>query len=101
MIIRVLPEAHRELRDAVAYYERQQAGLGARLWGEVDDIVLWIQSHPEVAQLRAGGYRRVNLRVFPYFIAYSIRGAVIWVLAIGHTHRRPDYWGERNKRAGS
>ena len=42
-----------------------------------------------------GGYRRVNLRVFPYFVAYVSSGDTIWVLAIGHVRRRPEYWIKR------
>ncbi len=95
MIIRVVPEARLELQDAAAYYEKLQAGLGRRLWHEADEHILWVAQNPEVPRLRAGGYRRVNLRVFPYYIAYIIRGEVLWILAIAHTHRRPNYWIER------
>jgi hypothetical protein len=42
MTIEVLSEARFELRDAVAYYEKQQRGLGKRLWIEVDRHVMWI-----------------------------------------------------------
>ncbi len=95
MTIHVVPEARLELRDAADYYEQQQAGLGHRLWQETDEHVMWIAQHPEVPRLRPGGYRRVNLRVFPYYIAYSIRRDVLWILAIAHSHRRPNYWIER------
>mgnify|MGYP001179656510 FL=1 len=80
-----------ELLGAVEYYEREQKGLGRRLWDELAEHLAWIAQHPEVAKLRAGGYRRVNLRVFPYFVAYVSRGDTVWVLAIGHVRRRPEY----------
>ena len=70
MIIRLVPEARIELRDAADYYEQQQAGLGRRLWQEV----------------------------FPYYIAYIVRGDVLWILAIGHSHSRPEYWIERARK---
>ncbi len=95
MIVRVLAEARLELLDAVEHYERDQVGLGKRLWDEVDEHLVWIVQNPEVAKLRAGGYRRVNLRVFPYFVAYVLRGDAVWVLAISHVRRRPEYWIER------
>ncbi|MGO9948932.1 MAG: hypothetical protein ACLPWG_19040, partial [Steroidobacteraceae bacterium] len=44
-----------------------------RFWDEVDQHITWITENPEVPQARDGGYRRVNLRVFPYYIAYIIR----------------------------
>lgn len=95
MIIRVVPEARLELRDAADYYEQQQPELGRRLWQEVEEHILWISLHSDVPRLRLGGYRRVNLRVFPYYIAYIVRGEVLWILAIGHSHRRSEYWIER------
>jgi len=95
MTVRVLAEARLELLAAVEHYEREQAGLGKRLWDEVDEHLAWIAQNPEVAKLRTGGYRRVNMRVFPYFVAYVIRVDTIWVLAIGHAHRGPEYWIKR------
>jgi hypothetical protein len=69
MIIEFLPEANGELMDAVAYYEGELTGLGQRFWGEVDQHIAWIAQNPEVPRLRDGGYRRVNLNVFPYSAA--------------------------------
>ena len=48
MTIRILPEARRELQDAADFYEQQQAGLGRRLWEEVDEHVLWINRNAAV-----------------------------------------------------
>jgi hypothetical protein len=100
MIIRVVPEARRELQDAADLYEKQQSGLGRRLWQETDEHIAWIAQHGEVPRLRFGGYRRVNLRIFPYYIAYIVRGNVLWILAIAHSHRRPDYWIDRKQMRG-
>jgi hypothetical protein len=79
MIIRVVPEARRELQDAADLYEKQQSGLGRRLWQETDEHIAWI---------------------FPYYIAYIVRGNVLWILAIAHSHRRPDYWIDRKQMIG-
>ena len=73
MIIEFLPEAKAELLDAVAYYEGELPGLGQRFWDEIDHHIEWIAENPRVPRLRAGGYRRVNLSVFPYYLAYIIR----------------------------
>jgi len=34
----------------------------------------------------------VNLKIFSHYIAYIIRAEVIWVLAIAHAHKRPEFW---------
>jgi hypothetical protein len=94
MIVKFVSQAHAELLDAVAYYEGELSGLGHRLWEEVDQHISWIEKNHDVPRLRSG-YRRVNLKVFPYYIAYAVRDSVIWILAIAHGHRQPEYWVDR------
>jgi len=65
MRIAVLPQAADEFAEAADYYERQQTGLGCRFRDEVNQHIQWIAQHAEVPRLRPGGYRRVNLKVFP------------------------------------
>lgn len=95
MIVKFLPQAKSELLDAVQYYESQLNGLGERFWVEVDQHITWIAENPEVPRTRDGGHRRVNLRVFPYYVAYVIRDPVIWILSIAHGHSLPEYWIDR------
>ncbi len=97
---RILQLAFDELSDAIAYYEEQQVGLGLRLKVEVDKHVNWILSNSTVPQVRRGGYRRVNLKIFPYHIAYIIREDTLWILAIAHSHRKPEYWIKRKSNIG-
>lgn len=97
MNVQFLPEARAELQDAVAYYEGELSGLGLRFWEEVDQHITWIERNHEVPHLRPGGYRRVNLKVFPYYISYIARDPDLWILAIAHGHTRPEYWIERPK----
>jgi len=40
---------------------------------EVDDHLRWIAANPTLPRLRPVDYRRVNLKVFPYYIAYALR----------------------------
>jgi plasmid stabilization system protein ParE len=97
MVIQFLSQANSELVDAASYYERELEGLGRRFWDEVDEHIAWIARNPEVARLRPGGYRRVNLKLFPYYIPYIIRDPAIWILAIAHGHQYPEYWIDRPK----
>jgi plasmid stabilization system protein ParE len=97
MNIIVLPQAADEFEDAVAHYNDKQSGLGQRFREEVDRHIRWIVGHADIPRLRSGGYRRVNLKVFPHYIAYLPIGETIWILAIAHGHREPGYWIERRK----
>jgi plasmid stabilization system protein ParE len=92
MRIVLVAEAAQEFEDAVAWYEEQQSGLGRRLRDEIDLHLRWISVNPDMPRLRPGGYRRVNLRVFPYYLAYIVHNAQIWVLPVAHTYRKPEYW---------
>ena len=97
MSIKFLPEARDELLEAVAYYEGEASRLGWRLWEEIERHIAWIERNYEVPRMRPGGYRRVNLKLFPYYISYIVRESVIWILALAHGHRRPEYWIDRPK----
>ncbi len=95
MRVRILEEAEREIAEAGRHYDDLAAGLGERFRAEVWRSLAWVRDNPAVPPLRAKGYRRVNCRVFPYYIAYMEWADVIWVLAVAHVRRRPEYWSDR------
>jgi len=86
------PQAREEIAEAALYYERQQCGLGSEYAEEVFAFVQMVALAPEQPRLRRRGYRRVNLVRFPYYIAYSIEAGGVFILAVGHAARRPEYW---------
>jgi len=94
------PAAEEELRAAVAWYEMQRRGLGARFFTEVGRVLDLILRHPgigsPVPRVRAEyGTRRVPLRRFPYFVVYREQGEEIQVVAVAHASRKPGYWRHR------
>ena len=98
MNLRVLAEAEDELNAAIAYYENVQSGLGIRLKEEARGTLRWILEHSDLPSLRAAGYRRVNLKVFPYYVAYMTSANTVSILALAHSYRRPEYWIGRKRR---
>ena len=98
MTPRILKEAELELDDAISRYESIEPGLGIRLKDEARDLISRIAGNPELPRVRSNDYRRVNFKIFPYYIAYAIHDQTLWILAIAHQARRPDYWIERNIR---
>lgn len=98
MKIVFLDQANREFSDAVQYYDSQAPGLGQRFEDEIERAIHWLGTNPEACALRRGIYRRMNLRVFPYYIPYVIRKQTLWVVAIAQSQRRPEYWIRRAKR---
>ena len=95
MTLEFMPEASAELQAAAEEYETKEEGLGWRFRSEVLQVCRLIVQQPVLWRERRGGYRRVNCPVFPYYVAYVIRGDRIVVMAVGHGHRRPGYWQQR------
>ena len=96
--IRYHEAADRELLEAVAYFESQVAGLGARLLREVVRAEGTLARLPESGREIRPGIRKWSVRRFPYSLMYSIEGSVIVVLAVAHQSRRPEYWVSRARR---
>ncbi len=90
------PEADAEFAAQVEYYEDVEAGLGQRFYCEVIGCLDWITANPSSPRRRRN-YRRVNLKVFPFYVANVVEGDLVWVLAVAHGYREPGYWVERMK----
>ena len=95
MKVVLLHDAEIEFWESVDYYEEQCSGLGIRFKEEVERFLEKIQTDPLLPRLRKNGYRRVNLSVFRHHIAYIIRDDILWVVAICHAHRAPEFWLRR------
>ncbi len=93
--MRILQEAEEELTEATEYYENLEPGLGLRLLGSATHCFQWIAFNPTSPRLRGGCFRRVNLKVFPFYVAYQIHAETLWILAFAHARRRPGYWRRR------
>ncbi|MFO1432119.1 MAG: type II toxin-antitoxin system RelE/ParE family toxin [Candidatus Competibacteraceae bacterium] len=89
--------AKQELDDATRYYEIQYRGLGKRFRKEVYIAVKRILKYPEAWSSSGGDVRKCLLHKFPYKLLYSIEADHIFIIAVAHQHRRPDYWIGRNE----
>lgn len=81
-----------ELEDADLYYEFQQAGLGTRFKLSVKESIKRILQFPFSWPFEKDEIRKCILSRFPYKILYSIEEDHIFIIAIAHTHRKPNYW---------
>jgi plasmid stabilization system protein ParE len=84
-----------ELDDAVAYYELEHSGLGIKFKEEVQKNIERIKKFPQAASIERGEIRKSLLHKFPYKILYSIESDHIFIIALAHQHRKPDYWVDR------
>lgn len=84
--------ALKELDDATTYYELEYSGLGSNFRAEIKKSIERIVEHPLAWSIERGEVRRALLHRFPYKILYSIEKDHMFIIAIAHQHRKPDYW---------
>lgn len=78
-------------------YEIEFEGLGKQFRKEVRKAAKIISEYPEAWSVERGDVRKYLLHKFPYKLLYSIEEDHIFILAVAHLHRKPDYWIERTK----
>jgi toxin ParE1/3/4 len=89
-------QARAELDEAMAFYEHQKAGLGLDLQTAIERAIGRIQQNPQLgAPYKATEFRYYVVRRFPYIIFYAELEEAIWIIAVAHGRRRPDYWRRR------
>jgi plasmid stabilization system protein ParE len=89
------PEAKDEFNEAIEYYENCSPGLGYDFSIEVFTTIENIVNYPTVWPIMEEDLRRCLLKRFPYGIIYSIEQDEIFILAVMHLRRHPDYWKNR------
>ena len=89
--------ASNELIGAIGWYETRRSGLGADFYDAVVRTIGLIRTHPEIGTVRKGRFlnRQFLVTGFPYKVVYRVRESDIYVVAIAHTSRRPDFWKGR------
>jgi plasmid stabilization system protein ParE len=92
------PEAEAEFLEAIDYYEQCEESLGQDFAIEVYAALQHIVSYPSAWPVLEGDIRRCLVNRFPYGILYSIEPDRVYVVAVMHLHRDPDYWRDRTPR---
>ncbi len=89
------PEAEEEFLGAIEYYEEHEEGLGFEFAMEVRAAIGRAAEHPKAWPVIEGEVRRCLTTRFPYGVLYSEESDGIFILAVMHLHRDPDYWKHR------
>lgn len=89
------PQARAEFEDGERYYEAQVPGLGNRFRKDIQQALRRLRRWPLAAPVEHGDIRRLMLSRFPYKLLYSVEADRIYVIAVAHLHRAPDYWVDR------
>ena len=86
------PEARLELVEAQRFYNLKRPELGDRLFDEMRSALPRVQRWPLSCPVERGDIRRLALTRFPYKLLYAVEEDHIYVIAVAHQHRKPDYW---------
>lgn len=89
------PAAESEFNTAIDYYEDIEKGLGYDFSLEVFSALERIIAFPKAWLVIEDGIRRSLVRRFPYGILYAEEKDKIYVVAVMHLHRDPEYWKHR------
>jgi plasmid stabilization system protein ParE len=89
------PEARREFEEAGQYYRLQLPGLELQFREEVRSTLRRLQTWPLAFPAEQKDIRRALLRQFPYKLLYSVETDHIYIIAVAHQHRKPNYWSGR------
>lgn len=95
MEIEFHPDAVSEIREATLYYQTQQVNLGKRFLSTVEESLTRISNFPESFPVVASNVRQCKVARFPYAIVYRVQVNYIQVIALAHSHRKPQYWSGR------
>ena len=89
------PDAELEFNAAIDYYEAIENGLGYDFSLEITSTIARIIAFPKAWPVIEGEIRRALVRRFPYGVLYSEDQENIYVVAVMHLHRYPEYWKHR------
>lgn len=89
------PDVAIELKASYVWYQNQAMGLGDDLVAELEAAYRAILELPDTWPPFKHGCRRFLLSKFPYSVIYRNSSNGIFVVAIMHNTRRPNYWKNR------
>lgn len=84
-----------ELADAFDYYELQLSGLGRKFFNEVLETIELILQFPQLWSQNSEHTRKAVLRKFPFNLIYSVYKDDLYIIAVAHQNRSPEYWIDR------
>lgn len=94
------PAAEAEYAEAARHYDAISVDLGDRFVAEIESGVGRICQNPDWFRKVTPRVRRCLVRTFPYGILFEAEAARVFIVAVMHLHRHPDYWQWRATKGG-
>jgi len=90
------PDARVEYVRAIAWYEDQKPGLGARFESSVEAVLQIISEQPDRYAFADKEVRQAPVHRFPYSVYYRLESGRVEVIAVFHQSRDPAEWQARS-----
>ena len=95
MQVEFIEPASLELDDAIEFYDLQSTDLGITFYKEVLETIELIALFPQIWCKNTEHTRKAVLRKFPFNLIYTILDENIFIIAVAHQNREPEYWIDR------
>ena len=89
------PAAEAEYEEAARRYDEVSIELGDRFVAEIESAIERVCQNPEWFRKLTPRVRRCLARAFPFGILFEAAEARVFIVAVMHLHRHPDYWKKR------
>ena len=90
MKLRYTPDALADLRNVLAYIEKQSPQGARKVQARIQQIIKLTLNHPHVgARTEGKRLRRLVARPYPYLIFYEVGDDEIVIHGVRHSARRP------------
>ncbi len=90
------PDVAKDIAAAVRWYRGIDPALASAFKQEVDTALVRIERAPTRFHFDACGWRRLNLKRFPYHILFVDEQDLVRVLAVRHHHQNPLFGTSRS-----
>jgi plasmid stabilization system protein ParE len=85
------PSVQKDVNAILKYYDELSDRLGDEFWEELVAYIQGAAEKPERSHFSDAGFRRVNLRRFPYHFLFRILPGRIRITVVRHNKRHPAY----------
>lgn len=90
--------ARKEIADAAAFYKERNASVAMRFLDNLERVLHRVARNPRRYRLIEPNLHQARIPGFPYVLIYRVDPTEIFILAVKHDRRRPDYWRYRQDR---
>ena|ERR1039457_7206045 len=87
--------AESELIESAKFYEARREFLGDGFLDLIEETLAKIQANPDLGKPGKFATRSWKVRRFPFRIVYLEQLERVWIVAVAHLSRKPNYWLDR------